>query len=79
MSTPPPSAGFWTDLFTGADNATFEPANAIAIIGAVAGLVLETHQYFARGVPFDLQAFGIGLGAIVATLGAAQRLRGDAK
>lgn len=29
------------------------------------------------GVP-DLQAFGIGLGAVIAALGAAQRLRGDA-
>ena len=30
----------------------------------------------ATGVP-DLQAFGIGLGAVIAALGAAQRLRGD--
>jgi hypothetical protein len=30
----------------------------------------------ATGVP-DIQAFGLGLGAVIAALGAAQRLRGD--
>jgi hypothetical protein len=40
---------------------------------------MQIHSYFIRHITFDLQAFGVGLGAIVATLGAAQRLRGDVR
>jgi hypothetical protein len=79
MSAQPPSSGFLRDISTGPDNATFEPANAIALAGAVLWLVIYAHSYFMRGTPFDGQAFGIGLGAIIGSLGAAQRLRGDSK
>ena len=70
---------WFTDILTGPDNTTHEPANYIALIGALAGLGMSCHAYFIRNVPFDLQSFGIGLGAIVGALGAAQRLRGDSK
>jgi hypothetical protein len=70
---------WFTDILTGPDNETHEPANYIAIIGSIAGLAMQIHSYFIRHITFDLQAFGVGLGAIVATLGAAQRLRGDVR
>jgi hypothetical protein len=66
-----------TDILTGPDNSTHEPANYIAIVGALSGLVMQGHAYFVRGVNFDLQSFGLGLGAIVGALGVAQKLRGD--
>lgn len=53
-------------------------AEIIAAIGGAGGILVPIHAYFAHGTAFDLQAYGIGLAAIVGALGAAQRLRGDA-
>jgi hypothetical protein len=88
-----PSAGFVKDILTGVDNATFEPANIIAIVNGVftvaaafAGVSIYLWRCVAKDMPIDLAQFGTGLlavgGAIsatIASLGAAQRLRGDAK
>lgn len=70
---------WFTDIATGPDNETHEPANYIALAGAVVGLGLESYVTIIKGQVFDLSSFGLGLGAIVGALGAAQRLRGDAK
>ena len=66
-----------TDILTDA-NGDHAAGNHIAIWGGIAGLGMQLHAYFIHGAAFDLQNFGIGLGTIVAALGAAQRLRGDA-
>jgi len=42
---------------------------------ALLGLVTTGWDFFYRGHPVDLQALGIGAAAIVAALGAAQKLR----
>jgi len=70
---------FLNDILTGSDGVQHEAANHITVWGSLAGLIMTVHQYFVAHVPFDLQGFGVGLGAIVAAMGAAQRLRGDAQ
>ena len=66
----------WDKVLTDADG-DVNLAELIAAIGASGGIFLPIHAYFAHGTPFDLQAYGLGLAAIVGALGAAQRLRGD--
>lgn len=47
----------------------------VAAISSGAGVSVALWDCLARGAHFDLQSFGVGVGAIVAALGAAQRLR----
>lgn len=53
-------------------------AELIAAVGGAGGVFVPIWHSF-HGAPFDIQSYGIGLGAIVGALGAAQRMRGDAE
>jgi len=60
--------------FTDKDGA-FSIPELSATGAALLGLVTSGWDYFYRGHSLDLQALGIGTGALVAALGVAQRIR----
>lgn len=59
------------------DNKTPCPVRLIGIVGTVFALVLVGYSVFVLQQPFDLQAYGIGFGALMATLGAALGIKTD--
>jgi uncharacterized membrane protein len=61
------------ELVTGADNSTLEPAYVWWAISIVVGLALEVYCVTA-GKPFDLQAYGIGVGALMVGAGWSKRV-----
>jgi uncharacterized membrane protein len=56
------------DLVTGDDGATLEPSYAFSALAILIGLGLEIYSVVA-GKPFDMQAYGIGAGALLTGLG----------
>jgi uncharacterized membrane protein len=56
------------EAVTGADNLTIEPAYLWSAAAVVIGLGLEIYSVVA-GKPFDMQAYGIGAGALLTGLG----------
>jgi uncharacterized membrane protein len=56
------------DLVTGDDNATLEPSYAFSALAILIGLGLEVYCSV-TGKPFDMQAYGIGAGALLTGLG----------
>jgi len=60
--------------FTDRDGALAIP-EVVASVGSVSGLCAALWDWAMRGVHLDLQSYGLGIAAIVAGLGAAQRLR----
>ncbi len=65
---------FLRKTFTDPDGSYSIP-ELVATFGALSGLCASLWDCFYRGHTLDLQGFGIGLGSIVAALGAAQRMR----
>lgn len=61
------------ELITGEDNATLEPAYAWWALAILIGLGLEIYSVV-KGKPFDLQAYGIGIGALLAAAGLGKKL-----
>ena len=57
------------DLFTEADNETWDFGRVQAAIFAGAFLACSFNAYIIRGQLFDPQTFGIGLGSITLALG----------
>jgi hypothetical protein len=53
-------------------------AECVGMPAAAAAMVLWLWKAAHHPEVPDLQAFGVGLGAVIVALGAAQRLRGDA-
>ncbi|HQR02485.1 MAG: hypothetical protein JSR19_06930 [Proteobacteria bacterium] len=67
-------------LFTERDNETHDIARWLAALSVLVGLGLNTYAVV-KGQPFDMQAFGIGCGALFGGLGVALKLKkesGDA-
>ena len=60
--------------FLDADGSFAIPEILAAVAGSE-GVVTSLWGFWGRNQPFDLQAFGLGLGAIIVALGAAQRIR----
>lgn len=60
---------FLTDLFTEADNHTFDLAKILALIAIVDGLALATYAVVVKGIMFNFQDFGTGVGILFAGLG----------
>lgn len=58
------------NIFTERDNATPCPVRVLAILGGVEFLGLAGMVAY-RTTSFDMQAFGIGLGVVLAAIGAA--------
>lgn len=55
-------------LITGDDNLTLEPSYAFSALAILIGLGLEVYSVV-TGKPFDMQAYGIGAGALLTGLG----------
>lgn len=64
-------------LLTGQDNETHDFMRWIGFGGALVALGLQVYVVVLKGQPFDLQAFGIGMGALCASVGAALGLKKD--
>jgi hypothetical protein len=71
---------FFTQLITARDNFTVDAFKVLAIVAVVVGLALEIAStlFPLAGQKFDLQAYGIGLGALLLSVGGAIRLKADA-
>lgn len=65
------------DWVTEPDGITHCPIRWVAVIGIFQGLGTEVYTVFWQHAAFDLQAFGVGLGAIIATVGAALGMKKD--
>lgn len=66
------------DTFTEPDGVTFCPARAIAIGSAATGIGLAIFDVVGHGAHFDLQAYGLGSGALLAGTGVALSMKKDA-
>lgn len=69
--------GFITNITTGIDNRTHDVARVLAVLSFVVGLGLTVYTVVWKNQVFDLQQFGIGVGAMFAGLGAALVLKKD--
>lgn len=67
----------WTNAFKDAKG-DWNVAECAGVPGAVAAICMWLWKAAHHPDIPDLQSFGIGLGAVIAAIGAAQRLRGDA-
>lgn len=66
------------DTFTEPDGVTFCPARAMALGMTIAGIGLAVVDVVVHKHPFDLQAYGIGTGALFAGTGAMLQMKKDA-
>jgi hypothetical protein len=58
-------------MTTGVDNETHDVVRVVGLVGALTALGLQIYVVTWKSQPFDFQAFGIGLGALLASVGAA--------
>jgi hypothetical protein len=65
------------DSFTEPDNQTFCPIRLLGILGTAQGLTMAAYDVFLQHAHFDLQNYGLGLGATLAALGAALGFKKD--
>lgn len=65
------------NLVTGKDNQTHDLIRWLGLLGFIQALALQAYVVIWRGQPFDLQAFGVGLGALLVTVGAALGMKKD--
>ena len=68
---------FFHHLFTEPNNQTFCPVRFIGILGSLQGLGMHAYAIFIQHAAFDLQGFGLGLGATIAALGVALGMKKD--
>lgn len=66
-------------ILTEPDNVTVCPVRVLGILGALQGLASSAYQVFWLHSPFDLQAYGLGLGATLLALGLALGMKKDTK
>lgn len=62
--------GFWKHLSTDYDNKTFDTGRVIVITVILSMIVMEGWDVILHSQPFDPQAYGAGVAAILAGLGA---------
>ena len=62
-----------TELITGNDNLTLEPAYFLWVFTWAIGMGLEIYAVI-TGKPFDFQAYGIGMGTMLALGGVGKKL-----
>lgn len=58
------------DWFTENDGVSYDPIRMLAVVGVIEFLALAAHTAITTHT-FDLQGFGVGLGAVLAAAGAA--------
>jgi len=62
------------NVLTESDNETYSMLKILALISVAIGMGLEVYVIVAKAQTFDIQNFGIGVGALLAGAGAALRL-----
>ena len=62
-------------LLTESDNVTHDLYRYLAVVSIATGLGLQTYVIIWKSQPFDMQTFGIGVGALFAGVGVALKLR----
>ena len=65
---------FLKHCFTGADNTTYDIGRVLWALAFIIGMALNVYSIVA-GKPFDLQNFGIGVGALLLAGGAAIKVK----
>lgn len=65
------------NISTEPDNTTICPVRLTALGGTTYAFGCHFWQTFIQHTPFDMQSFSIGLGAILATLGASLAVKKD--
>lgn len=63
------------DILTGRDGVTHDIGRWAAVASIVTGLGLQVYAVGWRGQPFDMLAFGGGVGALAAGIGALLKLK----
>ena len=66
-------------ILTESDNATHSLYKHLALACIATAIALEIFTVVYKGEPFDMQAFGIGIGALVTGIGAALRMTPEAR
>lgn len=66
-----------TQLLTGKDGATHDVVRWLAVLSIVVGLGLAIYVVVWKSQPFDLQAYGLGIGAVFLGVGGALKLKAD--
>ncbi len=61
------------ELITGDDNQTLEPAYCLGAAAFIVGVGLEIYAVI-HAKPFDLQAYGVGVGVLITAVGASKKL-----
>lgn len=67
---------FLRQMLTEANNSTYSLVRVLAALAVLVALVLEVYAVVSAK-HFDLQAYGIGMGAVFASFGAALKLGAD--
>jgi hypothetical protein len=65
---------FLKHCFTGADNTTYDIGRVLWAVAFVIGLAMHVYMTLI-GKPYDLQAYGLGIGAILLAGGAAIKMK----
>lgn len=66
-------------LLTESDNVTHDLYRYLAILAIVTGLGLQVYAIGWKDQPFDMQTFGVGVGALFAGVGVALGLKKENK
>ena len=66
-------------LLTESDNITHDIYRYLSLLSILTGLGLQIYVIGWKNQPFDMQTFGIGIGALFAGVGIALGLKKDAK
>lgn len=64
-------------LLTESDNTTHDVFRYMALASIMTGLAMQVYVIVWKSQPFDMQTFGIGVGALLAGVGAALGLKRD--
>ena len=67
---------FLRDCLTCGDGATYDDARVLAVLAILVALGCTVYSTWHEG-KFDIQSFGIGIGALFSGLGVHLKLRGD--
>lgn len=65
------------NMLKGKDNLTYDVIRVQAVAAVLVALCLQIYAVVVKGQPFDLQNYGIGLGVLFASVGAALKLKAD--
>lgn len=65
------------DIVTGLDGKTHDIGRWLGAAGGATGVVLPVYDTIINHAHFDCQAFGIGMGALAAGVGAMLKMKAD--